>query len=141
MQETLPAFTEPGLTTSPEREQSYDVRPGGSELASVEGHNPLGHTEGARQVGGQPAQAGAMGEDRAQRQIVLDGAACEPQEEEEGSIFISHSLDTSTLAEEPEWDVREEGTGRECGRRRSEQATKKGRSRLAAGPELLPSTS
>lgn len=49
--------------------------PGGLELASIEGHSPLGHSEEAGQVGGQPAQAGDTGENEAQRQIVLDGAA------------------------------------------------------------------
>lgn len=40
------------------------------ELASIEGHNPLGHTKEARHVGGQPAQARGVGDNRAQRQIV-----------------------------------------------------------------------
>lgn len=51
------------------------------ELASVESHNPLGHTKEARQVGGQPAQSRGVGDNRAQRQIVPDGAACGQQEE------------------------------------------------------------
>lgn len=69
-------------TTQPKGKQNC-VRPGGLELASIEGHNPLGHSEEARQVGGQPAQAGDMGDSGAQRQIVLDGAACGPQEKKD----------------------------------------------------------
>lgn len=57
------------------RQADGDLRPGGLELACVEGHDPLGHSEEARQVGGQPAQAGGLGENRTQRQNILDGAA------------------------------------------------------------------
>lgn len=51
---------------------------------------------------------------------------------------IRLSFPTPWLKGLTEWDVREEGTGREGGR--SEQETEE-RSRLDAGLELLPSTS
>lgn len=51
------------------------------EFAGVEGDNPLGHTEEARQVGGQPSQAGDMREDVAQRKIVFDRAAWDQQKD------------------------------------------------------------
>ena len=58
------------------------MRPAGLELASIEGQDPFGHPEKPRQVGGQPAQVGDMGEGGAQRQIILDRAACGPKEKE-----------------------------------------------------------
>lgn len=62
------------LTTQSEGKQS-GVQPGQLELAGVQGHKPLGHSEEAGQEGGHPAQAGDVGENRAHRQVVLDGAA------------------------------------------------------------------